>query len=192
MRNRYLGRPGRCPQGRPNAVRRSRILFRFDVNTIRALRLLLSLSFPHARLLQLGYLPKQRIVVPLEPAYLADHLLEIGIVRLDMGRFNLLQVLGRVPQGQQWRRLQPALLGGGRQGTIGAGCVVALDPQLLSQEAQKEVSQGLGAQSSGIVRGCTLEELVGLEGFGDAHKVVVVEAVLGDCAEQQQCLERRV
>jgi hypothetical protein len=69
------------------------------VNAIRALWLLLALGFPRTHLLQLCYLPEQRVVVPLKPSYLADGLLKIGIMRFDMGRLDLLQMLGRVPEG---------------------------------------------------------------------------------------------
>jgi hypothetical protein len=80
------------------------------VNAIRALWFLLALGFPCTHLLQLCHLPEQRVIIPLEPSYFADRLLNIGIMRFEMGRLDLLQMLGRVPEGQQWRRLQPALL----------------------------------------------------------------------------------
>lgn len=101
-------------------------------------------------------------------------------------------MLAGVAQGQQRRGLQPALLGGWREGAVGARCVLALGPELLPDKAQEEVAQIVGVQASGIVGRGGLDEAVALEGFGDAGKVGVVEAVLGDASEQQQGFERRV
>ena len=100
-----------------------------------------------------------------------------------------------VRQGGQRGGLQPALPGGGRQGAIGAGGVSAraLGLQLLlPEEAQEEVLERGGAQPSGIEGGTILDEPVALEGLGDARKGRGFEAVLGESAEQEHSLERRV
>jgi hypothetical protein len=113
-------------------------------------------------------------------------------VQLGVGGLDLVDMLAGVLQGQQRRGLQPALLGRGRQGAIGPGCIGALGPELLPQQAQEELSQRVRVQSSSIVRGPILDEPVALEGLGDAHEGVVIEAELGEPAEQQEGFERRV
>jgi hypothetical protein len=117
---------------------------------------------------------------------------QVGIVHPGVGRLDLFQVLSGVGQGQQRRGLQPALLGSWRQGAVGTRGVLALGPQLLPQQSQEQVPQGVGVQSSGIVGRGGPDQAVSLEGFRDATEVGVVETVLGDSAEQQQGFERRV
>jgi len=113
-----------------------------------------------------------------------DHALKVGIVRFDVRRFDLIDVLPGILQRQQRRRLQPALLGRGRQGAIAARCVLALGPQLIPQTLEEQVPEGVGGQPAGIERGGISDELVALENCGDVGEVVLFEAVSGNCAEE--------
>jgi hypothetical protein len=109
-----------------------------------------------------------------------------------MRGLELAKMLPGILQRQQRRGLQPALFGGGRQRAILGRCILASWPELLPQASKEQVPERVGVQSSRIVCGVISDELVALEDPGDLGEVVFFEAVSGDCAEQQQCLERRV
>jgi hypothetical protein len=143
-------------------------------------------------LFQIPYFLLQLCIVLFKLTYLVRRLQHIGIQRLGVSRLDFLGILADVVEGHRGWRLQPALLGRGRQGAIAVAGCAALSPQLVPHKAQEERAQGFRAQSSGIVRGAVFDQAVVLEGFGDAGKVVLVEAELGDAAEQEDGLERRV
>jgi hypothetical protein len=162
------------------------------LHTIEAPWLRLALRFPRSQPFQVVYFPLQCIVLLLQLAHLVDGVPYVSVVQLSVGSLDLVDMLARVLQGQQRRGLEPALLGRGRQGAIGAGGIGALSPELLPHQAQEELPQRVGTQSSSIVCGGILDEAVALEGFGDAHEAVVFEAELGEPAEEQEGFERRV
>jgi len=197
---RYRRRSRRGSERRPNPVGGPSLLLPRGAPLTHPIRLqrfcLLAIRLPHAQPLQRLYLLLQRVILALALADLVDGMAQVRGVQLGMGRLDLLQVLAGVAQGQARRGLQPALLGGGLLGTTGIGAVGVVGrldgPELLAQQAQKQVAQGVGVQTAGIVGRGGLDEPVAAEGVRDAHKVGVVEAVLGDSAEQQEGFERRV
>ncbi|KAL1862508.1 hypothetical protein VTK73DRAFT_6772 [Phialemonium thermophilum] len=58
-------------------------------------------------------------------------------------------------------------------------------PQLLAQQVQEELLEGLGAQSVRIVRGSLVDQAIVLEEVGDTEKRLVFDAVRQERLEQQ-------
>lgn len=96
-----MGRSGGGPGRRSKTVSRSGLWSSCGSaqRTTRALRLWLAIRLLHAHFLNRLYLSNHRIVVLLELADLVNGMLQIGLVHLLAGGFDLVDVLAGVPQG---------------------------------------------------------------------------------------------
>lgn len=147
----------------------------------------------------LGRLPIQEVQLPLILPDLPDEQIPIARVQTIRQLRQQLAVLHRVLDGCNRRPLHLALPAPART-RLCRTAVHALLPrrripataQLLPQQVQVQLAQGIGAQPAIVVAVAVAHKLVGLEQVGDADEGAGLGAEGHQRLEQQQRLEGRV